>query len=89
LEEQSFPLRDNHGVEISFKNLHFEHMREFIQKQETVGNMIKFAKFDDQFAIGYQSRFYNGLKPHFFVYEILKRRVVRRSPPINDTFSLE
>ena len=63
-------------------------MREFIQTQELLGNQIKFGLCDSKFAICFQSTRYNGLKPHFFVYEVLKRKVVRRFYPLNKPFDL-
>ena len=61
-------------------------MREWLQRQELKGNIIKFSLLDSKYCIGFQRSTYRGLKPHFFVYEILKRKVVRRFLPMLDSF---
>ena len=48
-------------------------MRGFIQEQEMKGNQVKLAHLDNKFAICFQRQKEGELKPHFFVYEILKR----------------
>ena len=74
---------------LGFKALHYEHMREWIHKQERIGNIIKFSLIDSKYCVGFQKSTYNGMKPHYFVYEILKRKVVRRFLPLLDPFKDE
>mmetsp|Transcript_6206 Transcript_6206/g.8295 ORF Transcript_6206/g.8295 Transcript_6206/m.8295 type:complete len:149 (-) Transcript_6206:2123-2569(-) len=64
-------------------------MREWLQLQEAAGNIIKFSLFDSKFCVGFQRSTYRGLKPHFFIYEILKRQVVRRFSPLLDQYKKE
>jgi hypothetical protein len=64
-------------------------MREWVYKQELLGNTIKFSLFDSKYCVGFQRTTYNGMKPHFFVYEILKRKVTRRFLPLLDPFKSE
>ena len=72
----------------SYKSKHYDHLKQFIQKQESIGNIIKLAKNNNQYLIGYQQKEYKGRKPHYFVYDILMRKVVRRFLPISGSFSL-
>jgi len=57
----------------NFKTQHYEHMRQWLQAQELKGNIIKFSLLDSKYCVGYQRSTYKGMKPHFFVYDILKR----------------
>ena len=38
---------------LGYKSLHYEHMREFIQQQELIGNQIKFALHNSKYAVGF------------------------------------
>ena len=46
-------------------------------------------KLDTKYIVGYQSTFYKGRRPHFFVYEVLRRQVVRRFLSHDPKFTLE
>ena len=72
----------------SYKLSHYEHMKAFIKKHEKIGNMIKFARNHNQYAIGYQHCEYKDRKPHFFIYDIQKRSVVRRFTPLSPAFAI-
>jgi hypothetical protein len=72
----------------SYKLSHYEHMKAFIKKHEKIGNMIKFARDQNQYAIGYQHCAYGDRKPHFFIYDVQKRSVVRRFNPLSPVFSI-
>ena len=72
----------------TYKLTHYEHMKAFIKKHEKIGNMVKFARDHNQYAIGYQHCEYNGRKPHFFIYDVQKRAVVRRLLPLSAPFSI-
>jgi len=54
-----------------------------------VGNVIKIPKLDNKFIVGYQKKYYKGRRPHFFVYEVLKRKVIRRFLPNDPMFTME
>ena len=43
-----------------YKALHYEHMREWLQRQEAVGNIIKFSLMDSKYCIGFQRSSYKG-----------------------------
>ena len=75
--------------EKGFKSLHYEHMKEWLQKQENAGNIVKFALMDSKYCVGFQRTTYKGRKPHFFIYEILKRKVIRRFMPLLDAYKKE
>jgi len=82
-------LKKKHSIgQPSYTLSHYEHIKEFIEKHEKLGNPIRFAKNNNQYAVGYQSCFYKGRKPHFFVYDIQQRSVVRRFLPTPEFFSL-
>ena len=38
---------------LGYKSLHYEHMREYIQIQENLGNQVKFALLDSNYAYVY------------------------------------
>ena len=59
-------------------------MRQWIHNQELHGNTIKFSTFDSKYCVGFQRSKFRGREPHFFIYEILKRKVVRRFLPMLD-----
>ena len=42
---------------------------------------------DSKFCVGFQRSTYKGRKPHFFIYEILRRKVVRRFLPLLDQYN--
>ena len=41
---------------------------------------------DSKYCVGFQRSTYKGRKPHFFIYEILRRKVVRRFSPLLDQY---
>lgn len=61
-------------------------MKEWLQKQENAGNIVKFALMDSKYCVGFQRTTYKDRKPHFFIYEILKRKVIRRFMPLLDAY---
>lgn len=69
---------------LGYKSVHYEALREWLQNQELNGNTIKFSMLDQKYCIGFQRKEFRGMKPHFFIYEILKRKVVRRFLPMID-----
>lgn len=82
-------LKKKHSIgQPSYILSHFEHIKEFVEKHEKLGNPIRFAKNNNQFAVGFQHKNYNGRKPHFFIYDIQQRSVVRRFLPTSEYFSL-
>ena len=80
---------EEHAKEKGFKSLHYEHMKEWLQRQEKAGNIVKFALMDSKYCVGFQRSTYKGRKPHFFIYEILKRKVIRRFMPLLDPYKRE
>ena len=88
IDVDSLRFSDNPPEDIAilngFKSMHYEHMREWVQGQELKGNTIKFANLDSKYCVGFQRTEFKGMKPHFFVYEIFKREVVRRFMPMID-----
>ena len=74
---------------LGYKALHYEHMREWIQSQELKGNTIKFSLLESKYCIGFQRNKYRDMKPHFFIYDILMRKVIRRFMPMLDPFKSE
>jgi len=37
----------------NFKSMHYEFMREWLHKQELVGNIIKFSQIDSKYCVGF------------------------------------
>lgn len=56
----------------------YPHVRQFIERQELYGNIVKFAAYEPRFLYVYQTEPYKGYPPHVFVWNVLSRRVVRR-----------
>jgi hypothetical protein len=71
-----------------FKTQHFEHLKEFIESHELAGNLVKLPRFNTSYVVIYQSKRCKDFQPHFQIYDIAKRRIVRRFLPLSPDFSL-
>lgn len=80
-------MQDTSLEEPNYISGHYEHVKEFIERHEKIGNIVKFARDNNRHAIGFQHCEYGGLKPHFFVYDIHKRAVVRRFQHFSKSFT--
>jgi hypothetical protein len=71
-----------------FRTQHFEHLKEFIEKQELMGNLVKMPRYETNYLIVYETTKTATQAPHFFIYDILSRKVIRRFLPLSPEFEV-
>lgn len=62
-------------------------VKEFIQRQESYGNIVKFSRYDPNYLYVHQVSPYKDKQAHIFVWSILSQKVVRRMLFISEAFS--
>jgi hypothetical protein len=67
---------------------HLAHIKEYIQKQELAGNLVKLPRYNNRYIIVYQKKRTREYNPHFFLYDIMSRSVTRRFMAENADFDL-
>ena len=52
------------------------------------GNLVKMPRYNNESILVFQKEKSKEYAPHFFIYDILSRRVTRRFLPLSPEFSL-
>lgn len=53
-----------------------------------MGNLVKIPRYNEDYLVVYQSKRTPEYAPHFFVYSIMNREIVRRFLPLSHDFNL-
>jgi len=53
-----------------------------------MGNQIKMPRYETNYLIVYDQRKTENQSPHFFIYDIMSRMIIRRFLPLSPDFEL-